>query len=336
MEGRWGSILVQGTLDAKGEILGHEASLHGFNTSLLEVVGELGKGGVVVELGAVGQTPGPGEDGGDGVGGGLTAGLELAVVAGDGSVGSLGLNDLAVGGKEDTGHQTKGAITLSNAVALHITIIVFAGPDEATLTLHGVGNHVVDEAVLVPDTGGLVLGLEVSVVHLLEEVLEASVVLLQDGVLGTEVEGPFLLERVLQAALGESEDGLVGVVHAHGYTATWEVEDVVGDWFASVLGGKSELQFAGTLNYKVGGLVLVSVGMATNDDGLLPARDEAGDIVTNDGLAEHSSSEDVTDGSVGALPHLLQFELCRWTGMRNKKGKKIARTTTRRKFMMLY
>lgn len=37
---------------------------------------------------------------------------------------------------------------------------------------------------------------------------------------------------------------------------------------------------------------------------------DTGDVGDDDGLPEHSSVEDVPDGSVGRFPHLLQLELC--------------------------
>ena len=49
--------------------------------------------------------------------------------------------------------------------------------------------------------------------------------------------------------------------------------------------------------------------MTTNADGLSPAGNEAGHIGADDGLTEDGTIEDVTDGSIGRLPHLLQFEL---------------------------
>lgn len=55
-------------------------------------------------------------------------------------------------------------------------------------------------------------------------------------------------------------------------------------------------------------LVLVSVGVATNHDGLDPSGYEFGDCLADDGLPKHSSAQDIPDGSVGGQPHLLQFE----------------------------
>jgi hypothetical protein len=52
------------------------------------------------------------------------------------------------------------------------------------------------------------------------------------------------------------------------------------------------------------------VGVTTDDDGLAPARDETGHVLADDGLAEDGAAQDVTDGAVGRLPHLLQLELC--------------------------
>ena len=51
---------------------------------------------VSVELGPVSQTSGPGVDAGNGVGGGLLSFLMLTVVTGNGAVGSLRFNCLAV------------------------------------------------------------------------------------------------------------------------------------------------------------------------------------------------------------------------------------------------
>lgn len=51
------------------------------------------------------------------------------------------------------------------------------------------------------------------------------------------------------------------------------------------------------------------MGMAANDDGFLPAWHKARNIVADDGFAEHCATQDVADGAVGRLPHLLEIEL---------------------------
>lgn len=78
-------------------------------------------------------------------------------MAGDGSVGSLGLDGLSVGADEDRGHQSEGAVSLSHGVRLHVSVVVLTGPDEASVALHCLGDHIVDEPVLVPDAGCLEL-----------------------------------------------------------------------------------------------------------------------------------------------------------------------------------
>lgn len=54
--------------------------------------------------------------------------------------------------------------------------------------------------------------------------------------------------------------------------------------------------------------------MTANGNGLVPRGDEARDVGDNDGRAEDSATEDVTNGAVGALPHLLELELCKQDG----------------------
>src|SRR5213079_2477518 len=56
----------------------------------------------------------------------------------------------------------------------------------------------------------------------LEQVLEAPVVGLEDGVLGRQVERVAAVERVAHGGPGEVADGVVEVVHAHGHAAAGE------------------------------------------------------------------------------------------------------------------
>lgn len=49
--------------------------------------------------------------------------------------------------------------TLCHRVRLYVPIVVLAGPDKAPFRFHGLGHHVIDQPVLIPDTFGLKLGL---------------------------------------------------------------------------------------------------------------------------------------------------------------------------------
>jgi hypothetical protein len=67
---------------------------------------------------------------------------------------------------------------LSDGIALNVSVIVLASPNEASFGLNHVGDHIIDKSVLIPN---LILLKEVSVffiVYGFEYVLEASIVLL--------------------------------------------------------------------------------------------------------------------------------------------------------------
>lgn len=49
--------------------------------------------------------------------------------------------------------------------------------------------------------------------------------------------------------------------------------------------------------------------MSADGDGLRPAGNELGNVLADDWLTEDGATQDVSDGTVGALPHLLQAEL---------------------------
>lgn len=119
-------VLATGLAAGQGQILGHDAvDVDGVNAGALEGLGKGDDVGGLVELTALDEAAGPGKDGGDGVGRGLLALLVLAVVAGDGAVGGLGLKGLAVGGDEDGGHEAEGAEALSDDVGLDVTVVVW-------------------------------------------------------------------------------------------------------------------------------------------------------------------------------------------------------------------
>lgn len=50
--------------------------------------------------------------------------------------------------------------------------------------------------------------------------------------------------------------------------------------------------------------------MSANGDGLRPAWNKPGNVLADDRLTEDGAAQDVPDGSIRALPHLLQAELC--------------------------
>lgn len=55
-------------------------------------------------------------------------------------------------------------------------------------------------------------------VDLLEDVFEASVILLEDGVLGAEVQRPAFNQAHLEGAVGKVPNGTVSVVHPQSHT----------------------------------------------------------------------------------------------------------------------
>lgn len=83
---------VVGVVDANGQIFGHVSFLNGLDGGSLKGLAESVELLVVVELGSVHKSSSPGEDGSDGVGGGLFTLLMLSVMSSDGSVGGFGFN----------------------------------------------------------------------------------------------------------------------------------------------------------------------------------------------------------------------------------------------------
>ena len=78
---------------------------------------------------------------------------------------------------------------------------------------------------------------------------------------------------------------------------------------STALGGEGDIDGTGLSNDVVLATVLVTKSVTTNNNRLGPAWDTAGDVGNNNGLSEDGTVKNVSNGSVGTSPHLLEVEL---------------------------
>lgn len=121
------------------------------------------------------------------------------------SMSSLSLNR-SIRSQQHGSHQPEGSESLSQTITLHITIIILTGPHISSLRLDHIGDHIVDQPVLVPDLLILEDLLVLFLVQFGEDVLESAVILLQDGVFCGEVEWEASLDGEFEAGMGEFRD----------------------------------------------------------------------------------------------------------------------------------
>ena len=143
---------------------------------------------------------------------------------------------------------------------------------------------------------------------MLENVLESSVILLEDSVLRGHVKRIVPLESELETAVSESFDTLVSVIHSHTDTTFSFVFVDFHCLFGSVISRKDNLKLSWFVNSKVSGFVLITKGVSSDNDRFLPSRDKSWNIADHDRLSKDSSIQVISDGSVGAFPHLFEAE----------------------------
>lgn len=76
----------------------------------------------------------------------------------------------------------------------------------------------------------------------------------------------------------------------------------------TIISPEDDLESSRLIDNKVSGLVLISEGVSADDDGFFPSRNESRDVADDDGFSEDGPIEDVPDGAIGTLPHLLKVE----------------------------
>lgn len=177
-------------------------------------------------------------------------------------------------------------ITLSYAIALHVSIVILTGPHIASLRFHHIGHHIIDQPVFVPQFLVFELFLVFFIIEFLEDIFESSVIFFEDGVFGGKVEGVVAVEGELEAALCEFSDALIGVVHRHAYSSLSFEGVNFGFFFFSALSLEDHLEGSRFLNSKVTGFVLVSEGVPADDDGLLPTGHVPGYVLDDDRFSE--------------------------------------------------
>lgn len=159
--------------------------------------------------------------------------------------------------------------------------------------------------MLIPDLLVLKLLLIRALIYLLEDILKSPIILLQNRILGAHIQRQGLRNRELETRVCEPLDALVGVVLGLRDPAAG-LELVDFDFLGlATFGSEDHLEGAVAFYDEVFGAVLVAEGVASDDDGFLPAWYQAGDAGDDNGFSEDGSAQGVADGSIGREPHCL-------------------------------
>ena len=162
--------------------------------------------------------------------------------------------------------------------------------------------------MFINDTSFPILRLEIIDIDFFEQILEAAIIGLEDGVLGRQIHRPLAGKTIVEAGLGEIADRIIQVVHAHGDTGRWVIEDFMFYRFAAVLADPFHHQLAGAGNQEIGGAILIAKGVAADDDRIGPTRNQPWHGFDDDRFAKHHAAENVADGAIGRFPHPLEPE----------------------------
>ena len=87
----------------------------------------------------------------------------------------------------------------------------------------------------------------------------------------------------------------------HGQADTRALEGMDQQFLGAGWAVKEQLQLARLIDAQLGGLILIGKGMSTDDDGLLPGRHAARDLVNEDGLTKDGAVQHGTQNAVGTL-----------------------------------
>src|ERR1700730_18443556 len=116
--------------------------------------------------------------------------------------------------------------------------------------------------MLVGEPGGLEPALELSFENLLDQILEAPVVDLENRVFRRQVHGIVATQSVIEAGMGKTADGAIQVEHSHDDAGTVGLDDFALDRGAAAGRREHELERAGGWEREIGGPILIAESMA--------------------------------------------------------------------------
>jgi len=142
----------------------------------------------------------------------------------------------------------------------------------------------------------------------LEGVDEKTIVLLEDCVLAGQLQWEVSVEGIAETGASKSFHGFVSVEHTHVDTSV-EIGNVLNGRCATIFRGESDINGTRLGDNIVLAAVLITESVSSDNNWLSPAWNATGDVGDNNRFSEDSAIEDVSDGTVGASPHLLEVEL---------------------------
>lgn len=158
------------------------------------------------------------------------------------------------------------------------------------------------------------------VVDPFEDILEPSIVFLQNSILGGEVEWVVPLQCEPEATLCELFDAFVGVIHGESNASlSLEIVDL-HSFLLAAFALEDHLEGPWLIHSEIRGFVLIPKCMPPDDNRHFPARNESRYVFDEYGLSKDRAIEDIPDGSVRALPHLFQIKLLNASLIRRNGG----------------
>ncbi len=142
-----------------------------------------------------------------------------------------------------------------------------------------------------------------------KNILESTIVLFKNCVLCGHVKWILSFEGKLETAVSKIFNALINVVHSHADTSlSLELEDFHALLLAlSIL--ENNFESSWSVDNEIGGLVLITKSMSSDNNGFFPSRDKSWNIFDDDWFSKHSTVENVSDSTIGAFPHLLEIKL---------------------------
>ena len=204
-----------------------------------------------------------------------------------GSVGRLVFIGTA-GGYQHGGHHGQIAVGRRHHIGHHITVIVLAGPDEASFRADDPCHRIVYQCIEIFYTKLLKFLLVLGIIDLLKDILECMVIFLGNGILGGEPQVLLGINSISKAGSGKAGNGLFRIVDALKNSRSLKVMDQLSD-LGSVLGGKYQLRPARSGHFDLRVFIDVPVSVAGNGDWLLPVAHIRDDSLHQNRRPEHSA-----------------------------------------------
>ena len=217
---------------------------------------------------------------------------------------------------QNRSHHSKRSKRRGNHITHHVSVIVFACPNESAFCFHHTCNCIINQCIEVSNTSLFKFFFEIFVEHFLENIFKSMVILFGNRILCRKPEILFCIQCKIKAASCKTFNRIVKIMHTLRNSCTCKIM-YQSSCLRSILRSINKFYLSRSRNHHLCVFVHITICMTCQCNRFFPVLDTWLNSFDNNRCTENRTVQNRTDGSIRAFPHFFEVVLlhtcCIWS-----------------------